>query len=436
MLEKLLLLLFLYLPFQLAINPAPGIDLASMRLFVLIIFFFWLLRGLIKKKLLIPFSATTALLLSFLFINAFSLFFAENVMWGLRKLLFFLSIFPLYFIISDLLRQNKHLFLKLINFTLIGGFISALIGIIQFGAQFVWGITPTYIFWTKIITPFLGNSFSAEVFKHPSWLVNIGGHTFLRAIAFFPDPHMFSFYLGILSLISLGMFFNRKKRNFSLPGYFSADFYLFTFLILFFADLLTFSRGGYLGLLCGLVFFLLTIFLNNAKNINPLTILSTLSILFVIIFLFSSSNNIIAQRFLSTFNPAEGSNSGRLEIWRQSLNIIREYPLIGVGLGNYSLTIKPSTDYREPIYAHNIFLDIASESGVLNALIWLLLLSVAFAKFYNIYKRKEDFLFLGTASSLIVFTIHSLFETPLFSIQVLTLVILIFALTSLQKYDS
>ncbi len=435
MLEKLLLLLFSYLPFQLAINPAPGIDLASIRLLILIIFFLWLLRGLAKKKLFIPFSATTALILSFLFINTFSLFFAENIIWALRKLLFFLSIFPLYFIISDLLRQNKYLFLKLINFALIGGFISALIGIIQFGAQFVWGITPTYIFWTKIITPFLGNSFSAEVFRYPSWLVNIGGHTFLRAIAFFPDPHMYSFYLGILSLISLGMFFNHKKRKHFLPKNFSANFYLFTFLILLFADLLTFSRGGYLGLLCGLSFFLLIIFLNNSKNINPLTTLLTFSFLFAIIFLFTFSNNIITQRFFSTFNPSEGSNSGRLEIWRQSLNIIREYPIMGVGLGNYSLTVKPSTSYREPIYAHNTFLDIASESGIPNALIWLFLLLVAFTKFYNIYKRKNDFLFLGLASSLVVFTIHSLFETPLFSVQVSVLIILIFALTSLQEYD-
>jgi len=51
MLFKLLLILSLYLPFQLALNLAPGIDLASIRILILILFFLWLAQGLKNKKL-------------------------------------------------------------------------------------------------------------------------------------------------------------------------------------------------------------------------------------------------------------------------------------------------------------------------------------------------------------------------------------------------
>ncbi len=442
MLEKILLLFFLYLPFQIALNPLEGIDLASIRIIIPLIFLLWLLQGLKNKKIFIPFNLVTILIISFLLLNIFSLFFAGNIHWGIRKLLFLLSIFPLYFIISDLFLRTKDLSLKLLKFLVWGSGLSAIIGLLQFIAQFFFGIDKVYSFWSRIIIPFLGNSFAEAVLENPSWLVNISGHTLLRATAFFPDPHMFAFYLGITAPISLSLYIFKPStfRHFG-----------FLFLIILLADILTFSRGGYLGLLIGLLFFAI-FFLRqkgflpfysyqmvsskktSAKNI-PVKKLFFLKLILIFMILFFIIPNPATQRLFSSFNLNEGSNVDRLQTWHQSITVILNNPILGVGLGNYASTIKPSAEYREPIYSHNAFFDIASETGIPNALIWLLILIISILKTTRKFLQHNNILYLGIASGLIVFSIHSLFETAIFSVHILPLIILLISLTPRQNNE-
>ena len=77
---------------------------------------------------------------------------------------------------------------------------------------------------------------------------------------------------------------------------------------------------------------------------------------FVLIFIFNS--NIITQRLVSSFNLKEGSNVERYKNWVQAADMIRDYPLGGVGLGNYARAVDPTAENRSSIYAHNLFLDI------------------------------------------------------------------------------
>src|SRR4030042_5244763 len=180
MLYKLFLLFCLYLPFQLALNPAAGVDLASGRVFIILLFLLWLIYGLKNKRLFIPFKIQTLLILSFLFLSAFSLFWAENLDWGIRKLLFLFSIFPVYFIIGGVgnaYMRSLHIH-KIVKFLVWGAGIAAAIGIIQFLLQFIIGLDATAALWRNYVTPlFLGKSFTQAVLEYPSWLVNIGGDT-------------------------------------------------------------------------------------------------------------------------------------------------------------------------------------------------------------------------------------------------------------------
>ncbi|MGW8185444.1 MAG: O-antigen ligase family protein [Candidatus Moraniibacteriota bacterium] len=423
MLELLTKFLFFYLPFQIALNPVGGVDLASVRVIIPLLFLAWLVDSLKNKKIIIPVNLTFLLLVSFLFLTAFSLFFAQNQAWGLRKLIFLFSIFPLFFVIHDIFPSNPLKKLALLKFTALGAFLAALVGIIQFLLQLILPLNKLYSFWAIIIVPFLGNSFSQAVLANPSWLVNVGGHTLLRATAFFPDPHMLSFYLNITGLISLGIYFHQKKLVYN------KNYYLLFSLLIFLASFLTFSRGGYLGLISGLLFFgfftfksKFVYFLSDSKRLS-LLILSLFTL-----FLILAIPNPITDRFISSFDLSEGSNTGRIQTWKQSLGIIQDNPLLGVGLGNYSLSIKPSANYREPIYSHNTFLDIAAETGILNAVIWLLLFLSAIINFTKRFIRNTDFIQLGLAAALVTFLIHSLFETAIFSIHILPLIVLILSL--------
>ena len=102
---KWLLLLIAYLPFQIALNPRPAFDLASLRVFIVLLFVVWLAKALITKSLIgwTCFKNIQSIgLFLFFTLAGFSLIGAENIIWGLRKMVFFLSIFPLYFLVIAL----------------------------------------------------------------------------------------------------------------------------------------------------------------------------------------------------------------------------------------------------------------------------------------------------------------------------------------------
>ncbi len=411
---SLFLLLALYLPFQVALNPGQGVDLASVRIFVLALFFLWLAQGLKNKKIFINKTAGTALILAFLFINFFSILAAKNQDWYLRKLLFLLSIFPIYFVASQLLNSEKRL-IRLTKALVFSGAAIGAIGIFQFLLQFAVGLNGAYKIWAKIVVPFLGNSFSREVLQNPSWLVNIGGKTYMRSISFFPDPHMLAFYLGMLVPLNIALLFISKKKK----------FLSLALVILLAADLLTFSRGGYLGLAAGAVFVLIFFWRRINKNYK----IAIIGLIGAGLMLLAFPNP-ISERAYSTFNLKEGSNQGRIETWKEALNVIESHPILGVGLGNYPLAINPTADYREPIYAHNAYFDIAAETGILNALIWIWLLA---ATIFNLIKKSSrSLLFLGAAASLVVFAAHSLVETSIYSPHVLTLLLIIISFDNSQ----
>ena len=94
---KWLLLLIFYLPFQIALNPPGGFDLASIRVFILILFVFWLVK--IRKFFFNNLQAPG--LFFFLILAGISLLGAQNPLWGARKIAYFLSVFPLYFLVVN-----------------------------------------------------------------------------------------------------------------------------------------------------------------------------------------------------------------------------------------------------------------------------------------------------------------------------------------------
>jgi O-antigen ligase len=415
MIYKILLIVCLYLPFQLAINPTEGIDLASIRIIIPLVFFAWLAQGLIQKKIIISTKMETWLLVSFIIISTFSFIFAENWSWGIRKLLFLFSFFPLYFITTDLTSRKPIRWKIIIDFLIIGTVLAAVVGLVQFFLQFIIGLDPTLKLWEKMIIPFLGKTFSQSVIKHPSWLVNLGGETVMRSIAFFPDPHMFAYYLNLILPWPVIFFFTRKKNK---------RLYAISALLIFTALILTFSRGAYLGIIAWLVIGAIYYFWNNLKRKSLL--ISVLILLSFLLF-FGLANNPISQRLRSSFSSEDGSNQGRIAIWSESLNIIIHNPL-GVGIGNYPLSVKPSADYREPIYSHNLFLDIAAETGILNALVFISLILFSLISFWK--KSYSNKICLAGSLSLIGFSVHSFFENPLYSVHILPLLLILFSLSA------
>lgn len=92
----------------------------------------------------------------------------------------------------------------------------------------------------------------------------------------------------------------------------------------------------------------------------------------------------VDERFKSI---ADGNSKGRLLIWKNTVEIIKEKPLSGYGVGNHKLAIMKvecakKHDYIVSDHAHNDFLEMFSELGIFGCLIYIL--TYVFAAIYSL----------------------------------------------------
>jgi len=403
--------LILILPFQFALNAGENIDLVITRVLVPIIFLVWLVRGFSKKELWLPSKAETWLILFFIGISFVSMIFSRDWGIGSRKMVFFLTVFPVYFVAVDILRNKKYK-AKAAKAIVISGTLAAIAGLVQFALPFVVGLDATLKVWKGIAPFFLGKYFGKIVTTNPSWLVNISGETKMRAFGLFPDPHIFSFFISLCFFVAIGYLFLEKRIAIRIMVAAGA-------ILMFSAALLSYSRGAYLGILSGAIYFSF-IYLSRSGYLKKT--LAALSIIALIFLLFYSSA--ISRRLTSSFNLKEGSNVERMKNWKEAADVVSNNPFFGVGLGSYATTINPMAEERSSIYAHNIFLDVAAETGILNALIFFCLILVSVLR--NVWNK--DMLSLGLSAGLVYFFVHGIFDTPIYSPQVLTMFLIIISL--------
>lgn len=96
----------------------------------------------------------------------------------------------------------------------------------------------------------------------------------------------------------------------------------------------------------------------------------------------AKNNYSVDERFKSI---ADGNSKGRLLIWKNTVEIIKEKPLSGYGVGNHKLAIMKvecakKHDYIVSDHAHNDFLEMFSELGIFGCLIYIL--TYVFAAIY------------------------------------------------------
>ncbi|QQS61785.1 MAG: O-antigen ligase family protein [Candidatus Moraniibacteriota bacterium] len=406
--DKFLLLFLLFLPFQFALNISETFDVGITRLIIFLAFFFWIHTVLISGKLELPKSKAFWLGISFLFFAALSFLWAQNQEWALRKVFFLINFFLLFFMASWMFFQKKWTPEALSKALAFSGCLSSLVAIFQFTLPFFFGIEKTLLWWRTLVAPlFLGESFSESVIEYSSWLVNVGGETVFRAIGFFPDPHIAAFYWEFCLVWTLIYAYSKKSWGYAMIAS-----------IILLALLLTFSRGAYIALFffafLGISFFLV--------QMRKFRLIVGLFISLFLCFSFIFYENPFFERALSSFSTLDNSNAGRLDMWKQSWYIIMEKPW-GVGMGGYALEILPSAEYRDPIYAHNIYLDIAVEMGLFSLFLWVMWIGASFL--IGLQQRKKNLYALSMMFSLGVFSLHTFFDTPLFSIHIISVLFLV-----------
>lgn len=414
--SSILALYFLLLPFFWAANIAPDIDLSTGRLFAGAIFLVWAASSMGKRRLVLPTPSLFFLILLFVGTAFLSASWAAEPMWTIRKAVFLLNFFLLLFPLIALLEEPSAR-QRLAQALAIGAALSGVVGLAQFMSQFFVGVPAAYAFWiSEVLPPFLGSAFSETVRTYPSLLANISGATYMRASALFPDPHLFGLYTAMGAALAYGLY--RHTRS-GIWGVLS--------LFLCISVALSFSRGAYLAFFVGFMVALWRVF---SPTLDARRFLFGIGALIVI--LSAAAFSPIGERAHSIFSLEDGSNAARIEIWRESAMILSERPLFGVGLGNYPRAVSPTADYREPIYAHSLYLDLPLELGILGAPPFFLLLAAAFLRLLS--RSRREAVAEGALLALIVFLVHSVFETPIFSVHILPALMLIFALAFARSH--
>jgi O-antigen ligase len=105
--------------------------------------------------------------------------------------------------------------------------------------------------------------------------------------------------------------------------------------------------------------------------------------------------------------PIEQKLSSRYHLWKHSIQMVEDFPLWGVGIGEFNFLFpKYSYDYSkliEEFHPHNYFLQIASEMGLIGLYAFLWILWRIFIKGLHIMRGKRDFVKLGVWFGIIGF---------------------------------
>ena len=145
---------------------------------------------------------------------------------------------------------------------------------------------------------------------------------------------------------------------------------------------LTFSRGGWLGLIfAAAVFFII---------LDRRFILVGLAALVALYFLLPDT---VINRFTSIGNLADTSTSYRFSIWMGSIAMLRDYWFCGIGPGTAAFNmIYPSYSYNSAVaqHSHNLYLQITCDCGVCGILLFLLIIFHTFKNICSAMSRSED----------------------------------------------
>ncbi|MDR1391661.1 MAG: O-antigen ligase family protein [Clostridiales bacterium] len=344
-----------------------------------------------NENIKINFKETEFLIIVFLFltlISSVTSFFKLNSIKILGMRIILISS---YFILANLIK-NKNLLLNVLKTITFSALLVSLYGILQY--------------FLKIEN---SNSWlDKEMFKNIS----------VRVYSTLSNPNVLGEYLNLVFFIPICMFFIEKNKLMKL-------FYISSAVLIFFALILTFSRGSWVGLL---ISFLICVLILDKRILIILTVLFIISTLFI--------PNFIFERFLSIGNISDTSTLYRVYIWFGTFKMLKNFWLFGIGPSEKNFNFVYSNYQYNGItapHSHNTFLQIFVESGIVNLIIFIILLLFFFRKIIISSKqsciKSQHFLInLAIGESVLAFCLNGLFDDAFYNHKVSTMFWIIIAI--------
>ncbi len=183
---------------------------------------------------------------------------------------------------------------------------------------------------------------------------------------------------------------------------------------------LSLSRGGIAGLVMSLVLFGFLLRRRSWQSRKGLLFASTIIVILYTVGWFGWKP--IFERFNNIRNAQSEISELRLDIWKDSLNIIRDFPMTGTGFGSY-INIYPS--YRTigtegtADHAHNDYIELFTNGGVVSGLLLLWFFAAVLLRSYHVFQSRKEpyslFLYSGVITGIFSILLHSITD---FNLQI------------------
>lgn len=169
---------------------------------------------------------------------------------------------------------------------------------------------------------------------------------------------------------------------------------------------LTRSRGGYLAAAVGIM--LISGVMGYRRWAITIFVITTL-LIGIFIFIEPGSNSSALSDLSNTDTFAF-----RLQVWQLALNMIRDFPFTGVGMGDFNAVAErlyPFPPMADPS-AHNLYLQVAVDLGLIGLAAWLGILGTSLGKGWRLYWRDGEgsAVFLGLLIGTTSYAVHGLID--------------------------
>lgn len=240
----------------------------------------------------------------------------------------------------------------------------------------------------------------------------------------FVNRHNFAAYMEMTLALPLGMMFSgaveSEKRL----------LYLTAIALMGVALLMSGSRGGMISLVA-MIFFLVALsgFSSKIDGMTSETAARTRAVVLRVglgftlllalvlgVALIGGESSV--SRFVDTVNASDPT-TGRTQIWRTTLNIIKAHPITGAGLGAYGVAytpFDPRNGTNRPEQAHNDYLQVLADAGIIGAACGLFFIAALFR--LGLRRRRSPDLFrrgvaTGALAGCFAALVHSFFDFTL-----------------------
>lgn len=335
------------------------------------------------------------LLLAFVFlINALI---SYDVMKSIQVFLVYFVLMSMYFVITNTVKTKKEIY-SLLKVFVISGTLVALYGFLQY--LFGWDTKNAWI--------------DEEMFEQIS----------MRVYSTLENPNVLGEYFLLAIPVGVGLFWKNQKI---LPKL----FYLLCTAAMFVCLILTQSRGCWLGILFAAGVFISFI---NAKLWGILIVALLLAPMFL--------PQSIISRFTSIGNLQDSSTSYRVYIWFGTLALLRDFWMYGIGLGDGAFSqVYPFYSYSSIVapHAHNLFLQMITEVGVLGLIVFLLFVLTALIKMIQVYvrcgnKSENGVMTIAFLSAILGFMLQSMFDYTFYNYRVVGIFFFAIAIASSLQF--